>query len=298
MKDFNYKERSFKARKELKKRRREMVKLYKSGKTGSEIAKILKCSKGTPYHALKDSGIKTRPSSITNRKDFFNESFFDKIDTEEKSYWLGFITADGSLRHGKLSIQLAEKDISHLYKFRKAVKSKGPIKKRQNIIHGRVCKFARFTLYSVKLCNALKDKGLTINKVFTVKPYDKIPNKLKRFYYLGLFDGDGAIYPHRCTRSWIMNLVGNKYMVEGFRKFIYSKIKFNGGVSKSKKSFEVRYHGILLTKSVAFLLYKNSNIYLNRKKKLADKLLKVKHLRTNLPHLKDIFENKLPLEVA
>lgn len=31
------------------------------------------------------------------RKHFFNERYFENIDTEEKAYWLGFISADGCI---------------------------------------------------------------------------------------------------------------------------------------------------------------------------------------------------------
>ena len=30
-----------------------------------------------------------------NRKYYFNNEYFDRIDTEEKAYWLGFLYADG-----------------------------------------------------------------------------------------------------------------------------------------------------------------------------------------------------------
>jgi len=47
----------------------------------------------------------------------FNEKFFNKIDTEEKAYWLGFIMADGYTRLNKknnpaqTSIEISKKDI-------------------------------------------------------------------------------------------------------------------------------------------------------------------------------------------
>lgn len=36
-------------------------------------------------------------SSSINRKHTLNEKYFDKIDTEHKAYWLGFLWADGSI---------------------------------------------------------------------------------------------------------------------------------------------------------------------------------------------------------
>lgn len=63
---------------------------------------------------------------ITDRRNIpqFNEKIFDRIDTEEKAYWLGFIFADGFIQSPTVTkfkhyfgIGLAVKDISHLQKF-------------------------------------------------------------------------------------------------------------------------------------------------------------------------------------
>ena len=57
----------------------------------------------------------------------FDANIFDKIDSEEKAYWLGFIFADGSIRSHKegeksaytLEISLKGSDYEHLIKFSK-----------------------------------------------------------------------------------------------------------------------------------------------------------------------------------
>ena len=43
---------------------------------------------------LEEAGIKTTKGNHY-RKYFHNVNFFEKIDTEEKAYWLGFMFADG-----------------------------------------------------------------------------------------------------------------------------------------------------------------------------------------------------------
>jgi hypothetical protein len=71
-----------------------------------------------------------------NKKYNFNENYFEKIDTEEKAYWLGFITADGSINLGygkqkfyQLHINLKGGDYSHLEKFQKAIERNAILKK-------------------------------------------------------------------------------------------------------------------------------------------------------------------------
>ena len=62
-----------------------------------------------------------------SRKYNFDENFFDKIDTEEKAYWLGFIYADGAIFKRTLSIRLSTKDIHHLEKFKKILNTDAAI---------------------------------------------------------------------------------------------------------------------------------------------------------------------------
>lgn len=47
-------------------------------------------------------------------------NIFEKIDTEEKAYWLGFLYADGAIgsKEDKIELGLAEKDLSQIEKFR------------------------------------------------------------------------------------------------------------------------------------------------------------------------------------
>ena len=45
-----------------------------------------------------------------------NYDYFKEIDTEDKSYWLGFLYADGSVRKNTNTVELSLKgsDIEHL----------------------------------------------------------------------------------------------------------------------------------------------------------------------------------------
>ena len=60
----------------------------------------------------------------------YDKQFFNKIDNEEKSYWAGFIAADGNIRKDflKMRIELNIKDYSHLEKFKKSINGNNPIK--------------------------------------------------------------------------------------------------------------------------------------------------------------------------
>ena len=57
------------------------------------------------------------------RKHFFNENYFEVIDSEDKAYWLGFISADGCVAKSskynsyRLQIAISSIDSDHLNKF-------------------------------------------------------------------------------------------------------------------------------------------------------------------------------------
>jgi hypothetical protein len=43
-----------------------------------------------------------------------NQTFFDEIDIEEKTYWLGFLFADGCITtQSRIALNLQEKDRAH-----------------------------------------------------------------------------------------------------------------------------------------------------------------------------------------
>ena len=112
----------------------QMLKLYDSGLSTIKIANIFNCAPGVVYSALKDVGCKFRSNKVNSRKYTLDESYFSKIDTHEKAYWLGFIAADGYVsnnnRYGTkyIGITLNANDIEHLYKFKEAINYTGDIK--------------------------------------------------------------------------------------------------------------------------------------------------------------------------
>lgn len=61
---------------------------------------------------------------ITNStRKYIVDDVFEKIDTEEKAYWLGFLFADGYVgtNDNSVGLGLAIKDIEHVKKFKKFI---------------------------------------------------------------------------------------------------------------------------------------------------------------------------------
>src|SRR5260370_41289523 len=106
--------------------REAMVGVYLAGATAEEAAAQFGYSYMACIYALKQRGIEPRGRSEAHRRYAVDEAFFDVIDTEEKAYWLGFLTADGTMREKGGMLALQERDIDHLYKIRSSLRSKHP----------------------------------------------------------------------------------------------------------------------------------------------------------------------------
>jgi len=131
-----------------------------------------------------------------------NYHYFDNIDTEEKAYWLGFLTADGWINQSKKTnagvtgIELQYGDISHLKKFNKSIDGNYQI-----IDRWRTCSIAKdkekkhhtccIRIFSVTMYNTLKNLGFSNDKSYDFH-IPNLPENLIRHYIRGYFDGDGC----------------------------------------------------------------------------------------------------------
>nr|DAN04877.1 MAG TPA: endonuclease [Caudoviricetes sp.] len=158
-----------------------------------KIGQTVGMSPKTIQKWLKDNNYWTGHRSLPL---YYDEFFFDKIDTEEKAYWLGFIYADGYLATNRnaIGIELKATDASHLEKFRDALQSEHEIKiYHKNSTFGPQDN-ARFTFSSKHMHTILLSYYKSPNKTFEGHfPIDFVPEPLQRHFIRGFFDGDGSI---------------------------------------------------------------------------------------------------------
>lgn len=238
----------------------------------SKIASEMNCSLCGIYDALKRWGIKTRNLSESHKVYSLNENYFEKIDNEEKAYWLGFIYADGYITGSKLGISLAKCDIDHLEKFLKCIESDCKIKTyKSKSIYGE-CEYCRVLLNSNKLVNDLKNKGVINNKSLklTFPKENIIDISLYRHFIRGYFDGDGSLVLSKNSINF--KFCGTKEFLEGlldiFNKVIYDytyKKKLFKRHIDNKNNYYISYGGRIKTFKIMDYMYNNCTIYLNRK---------------------------------
>lgn len=248
-----------------------IVESYLSGISTPTLGKEFNIGSNSISQILKKRGIAIRDYYSCYKKYDKVDNFFEKIDTEEKAYWLGFITADGSLKKNRrtLAITLQASDYDHLYKFKKIISPNSHITyyKTRNIVS--------LEITSKQIGDNLLNLGITPNKTFTVKPAN-INTDLLRHYWRGVFDGDGCISICKVKNylSCKVYVCGNIYIVTGFRDFL-STYGFNPKqkIRPEKSVFRVVYHGNALPKAIMGVLYNNASVFLDRKKVLVDKLV-------------------------
>jgi hypothetical protein len=124
-----------------------------------------------------------------------DETYFEKINTPEKAYILGFFYADASVLErnpARVRIRISVKDRDFLEFILKKMKSDRIIKEYL-VKNGSM--IADLTINSVKIVDDLIALGCTQNKRNTIKfpNEDQVPRKYIYDFLLGYFDGDGSI---------------------------------------------------------------------------------------------------------
>ena len=248
-----------------------MIKNYLKGMTAQEAGESIGVTFTTCLKELKRRGIKSRDSQSYRRLPI-DENFFEKIDTEEKAYWLGFITADGSVdeKRNILHFTLKLPDKPHLEKFLKAIKHPRKIQEYFTNNGNWVCKI---TISNKKLIADLVRCGIHQKKTFTVKPYKCRNKKLQKAYWRGIIDGDGHLLKNESNRYYI-GLSGNIYMISGFITFVKKNgVLLNNKISKNGNTFSITTAQKNKVRKIAHLLYKDASIYLDRKYKMYQEIV-------------------------
>lgn len=208
--------------------------------------------------------------------------FFDNIDNEEKAYILGFAASDGTVSHdterGTYSLKFVVNSIDTqlLEDFKQSLKSKVKIKTFEtttNLPQGGTCvsEMSSVLFCSKSLVEGLIDKGVTPRKSLTLNvDYNKIPDKLKRHFWRGLFDGDGTFGLFGKKKILEVSLTTSKVMAESTKKEILKLFPdFKINFYERKECSGLTYNLIFTTQKDGFsfleYMYEDCNIKLNRK---------------------------------
>ena len=261
---------------EKEERNQKALELYASGKSLREVSKELNVCPATISNILHAHGIDTRPQHVEghskgttkNRKHIFDLNFFEKIDSEEKAYWLGFLYADGYVGYrGVITIGLKETDEEHLRAFRKAISNDTiPIK------YNRKTKSYAMNVCSVKMAEDLVKLGCMQKKSLKLifPTIDQVPADLIHHFMRGYFDGDGCITIGR--HSPCVNVLGTPQFLDVYEKELLKNMSNKKRTKRihretwNEQTEAVFYGGTHRITDIYHFLYKDATICLQRKK--------------------------------
>lgn len=254
--------------------------MYETGKYNfKDLDTYFNKGLGTCRGLLERRGYKAKSISEINRKYSLKEDFFDKIDSEEKAYMLGFIYADGcNFPEGtRVVIGLQEKDKTLLETFKTLLNYDRPLYYRKASTSSYRNSSAQYilTISSKRISDKLTKLGAVKAKslILTFPSEDQVPESLHNHFIRGYFDGDGCITgvkPHFSRNSKLLefdwSVVGTFDFVSSIQKIMVKELNLTmTKIKKHRNVFYLEYSGNKQCKKIAEWMYKDSSIFLERK---------------------------------
>ena len=242
----------------------EIKQKYLEGQSTCSLAKQYNFNDHGIADLLESLGVKIRTVGIPSKTD---QNLFSVIDNAEKAYFIGLLTADGSVNEsGRITLCLTESDRYLLDEINtQLLQGSG----RVYLTHKEDPR-PRVTLSfnGKKLCKDLEKHGIVPRKTYSLQFLSKnIPLVFYPDYIRGLYDGDGV-----CSKSNGSIRIGycahNKSFTEEYQNYLCDVLKmrrnklFNTG-SCWQCSWAARAD---LQKFYNYIYYKQNLICLLRKK--------------------------------
>ncbi len=278
----------------------EIIKLYKNNPKQNcvKLAKQFNVSDVTIGNILRAKNIIIRNDPATfSRVYTLNQSSFNKIDAQNKAYWLGFLYADGNNCNGRLAVSLSEIDKEHIEKLKQFLNTNRPLwYRKSNIIKIKYRNKTYvsqpiwgLTVNSQILCQDLEKLGCVPNKSLILKfpTEQQVPDHLIRHFIRGYFDGDGCIYFNlKNSKSKIgRRFIGSVYFVsprvfcEKLKEILKNELNIHSTISNqytNKITHSLSIGGRVQIIDFLNWIYKDSTIHLQRKWDKYQELLKIK----------------------
>lgn len=225
----------------------------------------------------KRSYPKTRSNLIS-----CNENYFETIDSADKSYWLGFIAADGCIkRDGKylqLVIRLASKDSSHLEKFKKDIEADQKIiyTETYDVRTNKIYTSSVIRISRRKTCEDLIKHGVGPNKSKELSIPKTIPENFIRDFIRGYSDGDASFNfaeKNNIKRIRYSIISSTKSLLEEIQNIFNLKCDIKPTkitIYPNNSAYKIYYQTDKVVKKIYDYLYENNKgPYLDRKYELA-----------------------------
>ena len=231
--------------------------------TLKQLGTEFNCSYPTIRNLLNKHKIKSRGNKQGYPRDEF---YFNKIDTEEKAYWLGFLYADGCVHSNNYEISVNITDKEHIEKFKAAIKAfNHNITEIQDKRFQNAKTLYQFSIRDKQLHQDLIKWGCIPQKSLLINKIPNIPRDYVSHFLRGQFDGDGSLHYLRGTNNYRISFVGTKDFLNDIQKELQTNVSLQSNIAG--KAYVLQIAGRRQIERILNYLYNNSkeNNRLNRK---------------------------------
>ena len=231
--------------------------------TLKQLGTEFNCSYPTIRNLLNKHKIKSRGNKQGYPRDEF---YFNKIDTEEKAYWLGFLYADGCVHSNNYEISVNITDKEHIEKFKAAIKAfNHNITEIQDKRFQNAKTLYQFSIRDKQLHQDLIKWGCIPQKSLLINKIPNIPRDYVSHFLRGYFDGDGSLHYLRGTNNYRISFVGTKDFLNDIQKELQTNVSLQSNIAG--KTYVLQIAGRRQIERILNYLYNNSkeNNRLNRK---------------------------------
>lgn len=261
-------------------------KMYlEENKTPKEIGEFYNAARYQVNYILQKYGVQ-KSVSEAKREYTINEHFFDKIDTQNKAYVLGFLYADGynNRINNTVVLSLKRDDEEILLKIREAVGSNKPLY-HHDYMHsdGVERHMSQLTFSSRQMCEQLEKWGMTQAKTFTIDFPNFLSDDLVSHFIRGYFDGDGCVsetkdLTRRAGVKCFITMMSSMQLCVHMQEYLLKNQDIDFKVNHPTGHSEL--NGIIRSSSksniIKFInyIYKDAELYMERKHSKCLEILK------------------------
>ncbi|SHJ48539.1 hypothetical protein [Tepidibacter formicigenes] len=252
--------------------------MFNKGFEFKDIIEALQVSKRSVARVLKEAEINTK----RRNRYTLNEFYFKEIDSQEKSYILGLLYADGFVGNEKFNnivISLIEQDKCLLERIASEIEFTGKLryeKKGGNYKNSKPKIVLNFS--SKRMALDLRNLGIYPGKSAELQKIPCINKKFIRHFIRGYFDGDGSISLGLSTSYHKMkdgsikiyryssprfSIIGTVAFLKDMERYIPGKFSYTNSRTEYMKYLECSARRDMV--NIFEYLYNDANIYLERK---------------------------------
>lgn len=221
--------------------------------TLKELGKSFGCSYATIRNLLNKHNIDSRGNKQGYPR---NEYYFNKIDTPEKAYWLGFLYADGCVHSNNYEISINITDQEHAEKFKQAI---GAVNHKVTVTNDKRFIAAKtlyqFTIKDQQLHTDLIKWGCVPQKTLIIEKIPNIPRDYISHFIRGYFDGDGSLHYLKGTDNYRISFTSGSAQ---FLNDIQKELQTNVSLGNSENTYQLQISGRKQVERILNYLYQDS----------------------------------------